>query len=374
MVSEHRFSIDISILFVSHRNMASTQAPISMFSYTANQVPIFDGEHFDYWSSQMETLFISQDFWDIVVDGLPEPPQQQNDDDEAWTDAQQKEYKKNLKKDASALRFIQQGLSKAIYPRIHGVKRAKQAWDILKEGFHGNDKVTSIKLQFLWREFDNLSKKDSEGMQIYLTRVAEIVNQIRSLGDIIEERKVVQKVLRSLPSKYDYIVVAIEESKDLSAYAFHDLMSSLQVHEERIGRSSNQPLEQAFDSKMNFSSPNSRSQQLGREGSSQVKGDFVQGRGRAFRGRGSFQGKGRGSRKQNNQQRTVREIQVTKLQTQVFFAEFVERLIIIQVIVFSDAKVARTQTIRRGIVIIKTKIRRMKQTSLKMKVINFFLV
>ncbi|KAG6498678.1 hypothetical protein ZIOFF_038400 [Zingiber officinale] len=81
-----------------HRNMASTQAPISMFSYTANQVTIFDGEHFDYWSSQMETLFISQDFWDIVVNGLSEPPQQQSNDDEACTEAQQNNRCNRIKK------------------------------------------------------------------------------------------------------------------------------------------------------------------------------------------------------------------------------------------------------------------------------------
>ena len=101
-----------------------------------------------------------------------------------------------MKRNASALRFIQQGLSKSIYPRIHGIKRSKEAWNILKKGFHGNDKVTCIKLQSLWRQFDNLSKKDGETMQIYLTRVAAIVNQIRSLGKVIEEKKIVQKVLQ----------------------------------------------------------------------------------------------------------------------------------------------------------------------------------
>lgn len=54
----------------------------------------------------------------------------------------QNEYKKNVKKDASALRFLQQGLIKGIYPRIRGLKKAKQAWEILKEWFQGNDKVT----------------------------------------------------------------------------------------------------------------------------------------------------------------------------------------------------------------------------------------
>lgn len=73
--------------------MASNQVSISMFSYTPNQVPIFEGEHFDYWSSQMETLFISQDLWEVVEEGFTEPPKEQNED-ETWTHDQQKDYKK----------------------------------------------------------------------------------------------------------------------------------------------------------------------------------------------------------------------------------------------------------------------------------------
>lgn len=107
--------------------MASNQTT-TMFSYTPNQMPIFESEHSDYWSSQMETLFISQDLWNVVEEYYAEPSK-----DQTWTNAMQNEYKKNVKKDASALRFLQQGLIKSIYPRIHGLKKAKQAWEILKE-------------------------------------------------------------------------------------------------------------------------------------------------------------------------------------------------------------------------------------------------
>lgn len=46
-----------------------------------------------------------------------------------------------MKKKATALRFIQQGVSKAIYPTIFGVKKAKDAWEILK--------ISSLELQRL---------------------------------------------------------------------------------------------------------------------------------------------------------------------------------------------------------------------------------
>ena len=71
-----------------------------LFSYSTNQVPIFNGEHCDYWSSQLMTIFISQDLWDLIEDGFQDPPGTRNS---SWTDENQKEYKEKLKKNATAL-------------------------------------------------------------------------------------------------------------------------------------------------------------------------------------------------------------------------------------------------------------------------------
>ena len=57
------------------------------------------------------------------------------------------------------------------------------------------------------------------------------------------------KVLRSLTANFDYIVAAIEESKDLSTYTYDELMSSLQAHEARAGKSSEKLEEKAFQVK-----------------------------------------------------------------------------------------------------------------------------
>ncbi|KAL3613635.1 hypothetical protein CASFOL_041709 [Castilleja foliolosa] len=177
-----------------------------MFALTPNQIPIFDGEHYDYWSSQMQTLYISLDLWDMLESSYEEPPKEGTT--EAWSEEKQKLYKENVRKDASALRYLQQGVSKTIFPRIFGAKKAREAWDILKEGFKGDEKVISLKSQSLWRDFDNMAMKEGEGMQSFLSRVAEIVNQIRSLGDVVEDKRIVQKFLRNLPTRFNYIVAA----------------------------------------------------------------------------------------------------------------------------------------------------------------------
>ena len=141
----------------------------SLFSYSPSQVPIFDGEHYEYWSSQMQTFFISQDLWDIIEDGYPELPETETDTETKTStrnrQAIERQYKENRKRDASTLRYIQQGVSKSIFPRIFGVKIAKSAWEILKVEFEGSEKAISLKLQSLWKDFDNLAMKESESVR-----------------------------------------------------------------------------------------------------------------------------------------------------------------------------------------------------------------
>ena len=71
-------------------------------------------------------------------------------------------------------------------------------------------------------------------------------NQLRSNGETIEDQRIVEKILRSMTRRYEHIVVAIEESKDLSTLSINSLMGSLQSHELRLKMFDSNPSEEAF--------------------------------------------------------------------------------------------------------------------------------
>ncbi|KAK2968736.1 hypothetical protein RJ640_014012 [Escallonia rubra] len=180
----------------------------------------------------MKTFFLSQDLWDIVQDGFDVP-----EDVSTLTTAQHKTLKELKQKDARALLIIQQTLTEQIFPRIIGANTEKIAWITLQEEFHGSIKVRTVRLQTLRRDIENIKMKDSETIQVYYARLKEIVNQMRAYGENISDKKVVEKIVISLTEKYDSIVAAIEESKNLETLSVAELIGSLEAHEKRLSRS-----------------------------------------------------------------------------------------------------------------------------------------
>jgi len=76
--------------------------------------------------------------------------------------------------------------------------------------------------------------KSLESISDYHTRIMVIVNQMRRNGEALTDARITKKILRSLDPKFDFVVVAIEESKEVDKLTVDELMSSLQAHEQKI--------------------------------------------------------------------------------------------------------------------------------------------
>src|ERR1044072_1469034 len=79
---------------------------------------------------------------------------------------------------------------------------------------------------WLWRE--------SEVISDYFTRLHSLVNKLKANGETVKEQMIVEKVLRTLPARFEHVVCAIEESKDLEHYKIEQLQGSLESHEQRM--------------------------------------------------------------------------------------------------------------------------------------------
>ena len=71
----------------------------------------------------------------------------------------------------------------------------------------------------------------NETISVMFTRFTDITNSLKSLGRVYSNADLVQKILRSLPDKWNPKVTAIQEAKDLNILSLDELMGSLITHE-----------------------------------------------------------------------------------------------------------------------------------------------
>ncbi|KAA8538687.1 hypothetical protein F0562_028332 [Nyssa sinensis] len=69
--------------------------------------------------------------------------------------------------------------------------------------------------------------KEGEIVSNYFARTLTIANKMHFHGETMTDVTVIEKILRSMISKFDYVVCSIEESKDLDTMSIDELQSSL---------------------------------------------------------------------------------------------------------------------------------------------------
>jgi hypothetical protein len=78
--------------------------------------------------------------------------------------------------------------------------------------------------------------KEDANIAAYFLRFDEIVNAIIGLGEEIEEFVIVQKVLRSLPMRFNPKISSLEERSDLNSISMDELHGIFTAYEMRTER------------------------------------------------------------------------------------------------------------------------------------------
>ena len=79
-----------------------------------------------------------------------------------------------------------------------------------------------------------------------------MINQLKSHGEAIEDRRVVEKILKSLPPRFENLVVTLEEHTDMMTFTIDELQASFINHEHRLNRT-HTSLEGAFAAQSSIS-------------------------------------------------------------------------------------------------------------------------
>nr|GEU43593.1 retrovirus-related Pol polyprotein from transposon TNT 1-94 [Tanacetum cinerariifolium] len=221
------------------------------------KVPVFDG-HYEHWSELMENLLRAKQVWNLIDPGIREPAV-----GIAQSEAEKKKLEELRIKDLQVKHYLYQAIDRVTFEQILDRKTSKSVWDSMKQRFARNEKVKTSTLQKLRRDFEVLEMKNNETILEYFGRVLTVSNQIRSNREMIEDVKIAEKILRTLTDKYMYVVVSIEESRNVAQMTIEELQSTLVVHEQKFKKFEKED-DQALKVEAGSFSPNGRGRGRGR--------------------------------------------------------------------------------------------------------------
>ncbi|GAU15672.1 hypothetical protein TSUD_109300 [Trifolium subterraneum] len=113
------------------------------------------------------------------------------------------------------------------------LRTPKAIWDYLKEEYAGDERIRSMQVLNLMREFELQRMKESETIKEYSDKLLSIANKVRLLGTEFTDSRIVEKILVTVPERYEASLASLENTKDLSKITLSEVIHALQAHEQR---------------------------------------------------------------------------------------------------------------------------------------------
>lgn len=106
----------------------------------------------------------------------------------------------------------------------------------MKTKYQETAKEKRAQLQALRADFETLEMKTGETVSDYFWRTMSIANKMRTHGERLNDVNIIEKIQRSMTSKFNYVVCSIEESKDIDNLSIDEMQSSLPILEQKMNR------------------------------------------------------------------------------------------------------------------------------------------
>ncbi|XP_034215554.1 uncharacterized protein LOC117627540 [Prunus dulcis] len=90
--------------------------------------------------------------------------------------------------------------------------------------------------------------RDDETLSGYLTHLNELINQMKTFGEVLSNARLMQKVLINLSKPYDPICLVIENTKNIETVELQEILAILKSQEQRFDMHTVDATDKAFAS------------------------------------------------------------------------------------------------------------------------------
>ena len=179
--------------------------------------PMLTRTNYTAWAMRMKFILRTNGAWGAVDRGKKPTTE---DVDEA--------------QDQLALSIISQSIDDETLLRVAEKETAADVWAALRSMHVGVEHVREARIQSLKSDFDNLKMSEAESVDEFAEKFMMIVGRIRELGDAMDEKYVVKKLLRAVSTKFINIASSMVLFNDINKMTMEEAIGSLKAHEELL--------------------------------------------------------------------------------------------------------------------------------------------
>ena len=138
-------------------------------SHTTIQCPMFNTTNYTVWSMRMKVALKVHKVWEAIEPG-----------------------KEDGEKNDLARALLFQSIPETLILQIGNLETAKEIWEAIKSRNVGAERVREARLQTLMDDFNRLKMKETEKIDEFSGKLAEMTARSASLGENIEEPRMVK--------------------------------------------------------------------------------------------------------------------------------------------------------------------------------------
>jgi hypothetical protein len=108
-----------------------------------------------------------------------------------------------------ALSAIHDALDERTFEQIKNIEMAHEAWKKLEESFEGSKAIKGAKAYILKEKFASFKMNEDESVPDMFHRMEVLVNDLKALGEKVEDKDYSHKFLRCLPARFGMLVTLL---------------------------------------------------------------------------------------------------------------------------------------------------------------------
>jgi hypothetical protein len=172
--------------------------------------PMLTSDNYTEWAMLMQCNYEALEIWEVIDPG----------------------DKPKRAQDRQAMSALLRSVPKEMWQTLGRKNTVKEAWEVVKTMRVGADRVKEVNAQRLLKEFENIQFKEGESVDDFGMRITNLVGNLKTLGETIDDLRVVKKFPRVAPPRFIQIVVSIEMFVDLKTLTVDELVGRFRAAEE----------------------------------------------------------------------------------------------------------------------------------------------